>query len=104
MAPVLATRTTWKRPTSPDTSDLTPEEVANAKRAIRVLRTRLGGNVPLAETLGVNAKTLALSLTKNRKPSVGLVLRAARLASVHLEDILSGAWPKAGSCPHCGRM
>jgi hypothetical protein len=104
---VLATRTTWRKPQQlapAQTPDLTVEEVANVKRALRVLRQRIGGNAPLATALGVNPITLMLATNRKRKPSVGMALRAARLAGVPLEDVLSGAWPKAGACPHCGRV
>jgi len=106
MPPVLTESKRWSRPRDPTktrhSSDLTPEEQTNAKAALRVLRLRFGTIAKLAEALVANAKTLNAALAKRGKPSAGLALRAARLAAVPLEDLLSGAWPKAGSCPHCG--
>jgi hypothetical protein len=107
MPPILSEPKRWSRPRDPSktrrSSDLTPEEQANAKAALRVLRSRYGTAPKLAEALSANEKTLAEALAKRGKPSAGLALRAARLAGVPLEDVLSGAWPAAGSCPHCGR-
>ena len=85
------------------TPDLTPDEIVNVKRALRVLKVRHESIAALAAVLGVNEETLRNATVRQRKPSVGLALRAARLAGVPLEDVLSGAWPKVGSCPHCGR-
>jgi len=107
MPPVLSAPVRWARPRDPSktrrSSDLTPEEQANAKAALRVLRARVGGARQLAEALSANHATLLAALSRRGKPSAGLALRAARLAGVPLEDVLSGAWPAPGSCPHCGR-
>jgi hypothetical protein len=107
MPPVLTAPVSWKKPRPANltrrSSDLTPEEQANAKRALRVLRVRLGGTKELAEALSANLATLGEALSKRGKPSAGLALRGARLAGAPMEDVLSGRWPVAGSCPHCGR-
>jgi hypothetical protein len=107
MPPILTEPKRWSCPRDPNktrrSSDLTPDEQASAKAALRVLRVRLGGARQLAEALSANHATLLAALSRRGKPSAGLALRAARLAGVPLEDVLSGAWPEAGSCPHCGR-
>jgi hypothetical protein len=107
MPPVLSEPKRWARPRDPAktrrSSDLTPEEQANAKAALRVLRVRLGGAAQLAEALSANLGTVKAALKVRGRPSAGLALRAARLAGVPIDDVLSGAWPVAGSCPHCGR-
>ena len=107
MPPVLSAPTRWARPRDPSktrhSSDLTPEEQANAKRALRVLRVRLGGTKKLAEALSANLATLGEALSKRGTPSAGLALRAARLAKVSVEAVLDGSWPVDGACPHCGR-
>jgi hypothetical protein len=82
--------------------DLTPEEHANVRTALRFLRTRSGGGTKLAAALRVNAGTLKLACMTRGRPSAALAIRAARLAGVAIEDVLSGAWPPAGACPHCG--
>jgi hypothetical protein len=108
MPPVLTEPKRWARPRDPAktrrSSDLAPEEYANVKVALHVLRVRLGSVAKLAEALSAKAKTVTEALSVRGKPSAGLALRAARLAGVPLEDLLSGAWPLAGSCPHCGRV
>jgi hypothetical protein len=107
MPPVLVERTVWKkhRPANATrrSSDLTPEEQANAKAALRVLRVRHGTAAKLAVALQATEATVTACLARRAPVSAGLALRVARLAGVHLEDVLSGAWPKAGSCPMCGR-
>ena len=103
----LTERTSWRKPrqlTGGRTQDLTSDEIVNVKKAIRVLRVRHGGIAALAAILGVNAATLRQAAARKRPPSVGLALRAARLAGVPLEDILGGSWPRPGACPHCGRL
>jgi hypothetical protein len=84
-------------------STLSALEIANARAAIRFAAVKLGGSAKLAAALDVTRASIdAARLTRGR-PSAGLALRVARLAGVPLEDVLSGTWPKPGSCPHCGR-
>jgi hypothetical protein len=85
-------------------SDLTPEEQANVRRALLVLRTRLGGYEALAAALRVNAHTLRYYAKAKGRPSAGVAIRAARLAGASVDDVLAGKWPIAGACPHCGRL
>lgn len=103
--PVLTQRETWKRPKTSAryTPDLTPEEIDNVRRALKVLRTRFGGYAQLAEAMGAKVKTVETSVSRKSGPSVATALRAARVAGVPLEEILRGAWPKPGACPMCGR-
>ena len=103
---LLTKRETWRKPkalTAGRTPDLTSEEIVNVKRAIKVLRQRHDSYEALAPLMGVTRKALSHTVTRGRKPGVGLALRAARVAGVPLEEILSGAWPKEGACPMCGR-
>jgi hypothetical protein len=107
MPPVLTAPVVWKKPRPADktrsSSDLTPEEQANVKIALRALRIRFGGVCQLGTAINVKEATLIAAVSRRGKPSAGVALRAARAAKVPLEDLLSGAWPKAGSCPMCGR-
>lgn len=94
---------TWTRP-RPATetrraSDLTPEEQANVKRALRVLVRRTGTLPALAATLNVNPRTLRWYIEQKGRPSAGVALRAARLAGIAVEDLLAGRWPVDGACP-----
>ena len=98
---------TWTRP-RPATetrraSDLTPEEQANVKRALLVLRQRLGSLAELAVALRANRDTLKWYGSRRGRPTAGIALRAARLAGVAVEELLAGRWPVEGACPRCGR-
>jgi hypothetical protein len=108
MPPILSESKVWKkhRPANETrrASDLTPDEQANVKRALQVLMARLGSGRKLAEATNCTLSVIRWWMSAPGKPSAGIALRAARLAGVPFEDLLSGAWPKAGSCPHCGRL
>lgn len=103
---ILHARAAWAKPRVPNetrrSSDLTPEEQANVRKAIHVLRRRLGSYRALAAALRVTLSTITNQGSK-RAPSAAVAIRAARLAGVTVDDVLSGAWPKAAACPHCGR-
>lgn len=83
-------------------SDLTPEERANVRRAIHVLRRRHGTYRELAAMLRVRLGTLR-AYGSTHWPSAGVAVRVARLAGVPIDDVLAGRWPVEGACPHCGR-
>ena len=105
--PVLRERVTWAKPRHPTerrtSSDLSPEEQANVRAAIRFLAKRFGAYAKLAQAMGAKRATVALAASKRGAVSAGVALRVARAAGVPLEAILSGAWPSATACPHCGR-
>jgi len=105
---ILREPTTWKkRPRPADeprhSSDLTPNEQANVKKALAVLRIRFGSWAKVAAVMKSKVKTVEKAACSSGKPSAGLALRVARLAGAPMEDVLSGAWPKEGACPMCGR-
>jgi hypothetical protein len=103
---ILTKRESWKRTKGPGryTPDLTPEEIANAKRALGVMLRRFGTWHAAAEALGAKLATVKAAVDARKgKPSVGLALRVARVVGVPLEDILAGTWPKDGACTMCGR-
>ena len=77
-------------------SDLTPEEQANAKAALRFLAKRHGSTGKLAKAMGATNGTVWEAVSKRGVVSAGIALRAARVAGVPLEDVLSGAWPVEG--------
>ncbi|HEY8041230.1 MAG TPA: hypothetical protein VIF15_15595 [Polyangiaceae bacterium] len=103
---VLTKRTEWRldRPANQTrrSTDLTPEEQANVRRALHVLRRRLGGYHELAKAIRVPATTLQKHGSK-KAPSAAVALRLSRLAGVAVEEMLTGRWPVEGACPHCGR-
>jgi hypothetical protein len=76
MPPVLSEPKRWARPRDPaktrHSSDLTPEEQANAKAALRVLRLRHVTVPKLAEALAANVETVSAALSARGKPSAGL--------------------------------
>ena len=76
-------------------SDLTAAEVTNVRRALAFLRVRCGGVKMLAKALHSTKATM-------RVPSASLVFRVARLAGVGVDDVLTGKYPAAGVCAHCG--
>lgn len=84
-------------------SDLTPEEQANVRAAIRWLAKRHGGVRKLAALLGVSYPTANRACLKGGRPSAALAIRAARVAGASVEAVLGGTWPPPGACPHCGR-
>jgi hypothetical protein len=104
---ILRERTVWRKPRPANetrrSSDLTPEEQKNVKAALRFLAKRHGTKRVLAAAMGAAFATVATAMEPHRAVSAGIALRAARVAGVSVEDVLSGAWPIAGSCPHCGR-
>jgi hypothetical protein len=104
---ILVKRETWAKPRlateTRRSSDLSPEEQAHAKAALRFLAKRHGTLRKLASAMGTNFRTLQTAVEKSGTVSAGIALRAARAAGVPLEDVLSGAWPPAGACPYCGR-
>ena len=103
---ILRERTVWakERPANVTrrATDLNPEEQAGVRKALQVLRRRLGTWGGLAKALRVKTRTLQSYGTK-RVPSAAVAIRAARLAGIPVEDLLNGKWPVEGACPHCGR-
>jgi hypothetical protein len=104
---ILRERSVWRKPRPANetrrSSDLTPEEQKNAKVALRFLAKRHGTARELAAAMGARFATVADAMLSRGTVSAGIALRAARVARVPLEDVLSGAWPPVGACPHCGR-
>jgi len=106
MPPVLDKPMSWRRSDARPSrrAELTAEEQANVRKALAVLRVRLGGAAQLATALGVSKARLAWTMQARGKPGAAVALYAARLAKVPVEDVLSGAFPAAGACPMCGRV
>lgn len=104
---ILRERKTWRRHTTeatrPSSVRLTPEERANTKRALAFLRTRAGSWRALAVAIGQPFSRMAKAVQKGRPVTARMAILVARYAKVPIEDVLSGAWPVAGVCPHCGR-
>lgn len=106
---VLTKRETWARlrpaRSSPRRLDeLSTEEQASVQAALAFLRRRYGSWPKLAAALSFPAQSLWRSVKGRRQLTAGLALRVARLAGVPTDEVLSGAWPKTGMCPHCGHV
>jgi hypothetical protein len=100
---VLRERIAWSRPRKGRSSDLSHEESERVKVAMLFLAKRFGTWDGLAKAMGVRRDTIRHSQLKRAVVSAGVAIRAARAAGVPVEDVLSGAFPKPGVCPHCGR-
>jgi hypothetical protein len=104
--PVLTKPVAWRRerppPETVGSSDLTPEEQENARKAIRFLAKRRGTYRELAAAMGSNVATIRHAVDRDTV-SAGIALRAARVASAPLEDVLAGCWPSPTACPYCAR-
>src|SRR5690349_16195334 len=103
---ILRERQVWKRPPRErgDRIDaLTSELRANVRRTMDILRTKHGDWKRVARVMGVSYQALMRALTGTGKPGAGVAVRAARLAGVTVEDVLSGAFAKIWVCPTCGR-
>jgi hypothetical protein len=77
-------------------SDLTKEEQTHVRTALRFLRARCGGWLPVGKALRMNVRTL------RRPASASLAVRVARFVGVGVDDLLAGRFPPPGTCPYCG--
>lgn len=73
------------------------------KAALAFLRARYGTWLAVADAMGLKLATVVYAAKRGKGVSAGVALRTARAAGVPAEDLLSGAFPKPGVCPHCGR-
>ena len=101
--PILTERVEWSLPRKPRSPELSLEEQAHAKVAVRFLRARLGSWATLAERTGLSIAILRHTMGKRSRVSANVALRVARVAGVPLEDVLRGAWP-GNACPTCGHV
>lgn len=83
--------------------DLTTVEQANVLVALRHLRVQIGGWKPLADGLGFSRHTLRHVRMAEKAVSPTMAVRVARLAGVGVDDVLTGKYPIAGVCRHCGK-
>jgi hypothetical protein len=83
--------------------DLSAQEQANVRTALRFLRARCGGWAPLAKVLRFKDTTVA-NVANGRVATPVLAFRIARLARVGVDDVLTGKYPPPGTCPHCGHQ
>jgi hypothetical protein len=101
---VLTQRVAWSKPkTRRRAAELTEDEQAHVRKALAFLRERFGSWEALANAMGVEEHRIWYARSEQRTVTAAIAIRSARAARVPLEDILGGAWPKPGTCPHCGR-
>src|SRR5262245_12891316 len=81
---------------------LTPEEDQHLRAFLSTLRTQFGSWPCVAEVTGLARNHLINVATGTVHPSPGVALRAARVAGVPVESVLSGKVQLAGYCPTCG--
>jgi hypothetical protein len=84
-----------------DNTDLTKQEQANVRAALRFLHVRLGTWEMVAKALRFKRSTIMDSVS-GAVVSASLAFRTARLAGVPVDDVLAGRFPPAGTCPMCG--
>jgi hypothetical protein len=87
----------------PETSDLTKEEQARVRTALRFLRIRFEGWGPLGKALRVRQDSLGV-VGRGGAVTASMAFRVARLVKVGIDDLLAGAYPHPNACPHCGHV
>lgn len=85
--PILRERKVWKREKPAGDrkpgmrlDHLTPEQEANVRAAVNVLRIRLGSLQAIAKAIGVQADVIEYAMRQRGRPTAGLAVHAARLA------------------------
>lgn len=82
-------------------SDLTAQEQANVRTALKFLRARVGDWANVGKVLGFRGKSVA-NAGHGQSVSARLAFRVARFAGVSIDDLLAGKFPPPGTCPYCG--
>lgn len=85
-----------------ETGDLTKQEQAAVRAALRFLRVRFGGWSPLAKVLKTRDTALSSIVGGHRAITARMVFKISRLSQVGIDDVLAGKFPPPGTCPHCG--
>lgn len=82
-------------------SDLNAKEQANVRAALQFLRSRCGGWTPLAKALRMKDVSIS-QIARGKTATPTLAVRIAKLASVGVDDVLTGRFPEPGTCAYCG--
>jgi len=80
-------------------TDLTPKEQAHVRTALRFLRRRAGGWVPLSKSLRFKPDTLEKITNGRRVVTARMALRVARFVKEPIDDLLAGKWLLAEGMP-----
>ncbi len=83
---------------------LTPDEVRHLAASLQNLRRAFGTWSCLADAMGIRESLLSMagSPRKGKGGSPALALRAAKVAGMSVEAVLSGKLTAAGQCEACG--
>jgi len=90
-----------KPPIKRRANTLEPEEQENVRGALRALYYRYGSWKAVEDGMGIGKNQLKTVMGKSRELSAGMAIRAAKLAGVPVEDVLSGALKAPAKCPTC---
>jgi hypothetical protein len=82
-------------------SDLTAKEQEHVRVALRFIHARCGTWANAARALHANRLTL-MRVAAGSQVSASTAVRVARFAGITVDDVLTGRFPPAGVCPHCG--
>lgn len=81
--------------------DLQPDQEANVRRALMVLRYRMGSLRAVSHAFGLNEKTAERVCRGRCRATAGWAVRIAAELGVPVDDVLTGKVPR--ECPLCGR-
>lgn len=84
-------------------TDLTAQEQAHVRAALKFLRARCDGWEPVSKLLRIRRDSL-VAVSSGETVSASMAVRVARLAKVGIDDLLAGKFPPAGTCPYCGHV
>lgn len=105
---VLAERKVWRREREAKSTArlnrLASNEEENVLAALRLLRARRGSWALVARAMGVTKRQLSAYRNGELRPSAGLAVRVARIASVSVDDVLSGEFATPQRCAACGQF
>jgi len=83
-------------------SDLTADEQKHVRAALRFLRAKCGTWRTTAKALHLGLSTVGNVAAGTTSASPLMAFRVAKVAGVGVDEVLTGAFPPAGTCPHCG--
>ena len=81
---------------------LTKQEQLNVRVALRALSVRNGGLALLASRMEASQEGLSKAMYGMRGIGAMTAIRIAQMAGVPVEDVLTGRYPDATVCRHCG--
>ena len=82
-------------------SDLTKQEQANVRRALKFLRARMGTWDSVYAALDTDSRAVR-GMINGKEVTPTVTFRVARIAGVGVDAVLTGQYAPANVCPHCG--